>query len=194
MKKLNIKSGFPSFPEGDTQEYQGLLTVPGFLCSICNHGFNDRQSLKVHYNRFHIDYVLSSEKPASIFMQHFSNTAGKARSFFPVHLVGSQSSNIDVAAFIKKAREELQGADATVPAEERDYRKVDPWLLTTRWYVHLDNYDPAILCNILELPKKGQDFANLQEAVYALFLKAESFIVYTSDTVKCKLLTTQPKK
>ena len=185
--QITILPGFPPFPEPGNvvEEYAGLSTTPGLLCNSCEHGYTTLQDLKDHHRHIH-PAIPFPANPPDILKQAFSDMP-QHKSYFPVSPARVLSKNPGIAAFIKQAREKYLASNLRVPAEERDVRGVDVWLQTNRWHIHLDGYNAQVLSKILDIPKAGEEFDSLHQAVQYTFGSAKESILSTPELIRCKL-------
>lgn len=177
--------GDPSFPG-----FEGLRTHQGLRCGLCPKVLTVSSSMKKHHFKFHNDHPLPKTWD-SCYMQRFTNRPGPSSTFFEVQEPSPREATLPSA--IKTSLRNEMSKITMVSVTPRNSRRISPWLLSTGWYDHIQDYETAELLSLVTVPKDAE-FNGLKQLVLLYFKKATELIKSTGELPLQMLNTPYPLK
>ncbi|KZP26093.1 hypothetical protein FIBSPDRAFT_949579 [Athelia psychrophila] len=124
-------------------QFLGLRIHEGFGCAQCNYICGEVSSLETHYKQQADHPGQPPSSPPKIHYQHLTGR-GKGSTFLKVtpRAVPTSTDILeDMIADLRKAANSAGGD----PASKLNARQINPWMLTTKWYLHVEGADPLAL-------------------------------------------------
>jgi hypothetical protein len=177
MEEMGVQESLPEPYVTAAEEIQGLKVQDGIRCTFCPKPFRTVRSMQEHHRKIHKGSAMPSEWP-SCKMQQFNNgNACTLWEMIPRTLPSEHPPSDDeaiISEFIARSEVEIPYA---VPEDDRE---VSPWLLSTRWHLHVAPYDVRELRSLAALPDRDE-FPGLGAAVLAYFRAATDLVGHTLD-------------
>ena len=147
-------------------------------------------SANVHYSLAHSGIVKPKDVPIGDYQQLRN---GRDRDLFRVNPRVKKATSSD-EMLVAKLRAETDKAFAEVmQTSDLNSRAVAPWLLSTKWHIHIDGYDPGELMALVKPLSKRED-SRLVDLIHQYFEDAANLIDYTDELTLQHLNTPDPTK
>ncbi|KAG2005061.1 helicase domain-containing protein [Coprinopsis cinerea AmutBmut pab1-1] len=170
---------------------KGLAMVAD--CVRCPYCFQvyQRKSLRVHHHNTHSSQPLENNLPA-IYAQRFNG--GSHKRLFEVSLPLKPPQATQPEADLFQSVRSLRDAEiGRSPPANVDSRNVSPWLMATKWYLHVEPFETSQLRDLVAAPAKNDGRLGLiKTAVQAWFRHAYDLIPITPELVLQKLNSPNP--
>jgi hypothetical protein len=145
LTRYQIRDTFEPVKSGAYPPFAALNVTNGFICGSCGLAYGSSKHIKHHAKVEHVGTKVVNIARGPI--QHYHSGAGKASTYWTcipdLHI---DERNMDVAAL--RFMQEMKAKAASLLKVDHvpvDARKIDPWLLTTKWYLLTDGLDNASL-------------------------------------------------
>jgi hypothetical protein len=187
LHQLNVAAEMPDIPTEVVLEYEGLPVADGFQCEECFTIRGNEPSILKHYQQAHRGIA----KPAYWTRRHCQQfNHGSAKKMFPV-IRRQRKAPSSTAETISALRREM--AEENKRSDDRiDVRRISPWLLSTRWHLHVAGHDLAELRALVATQK--DDFPTLRDHVVVYLQDATDLIDSTHELVLKYLNSPDPQK
>jgi len=188
----------PSITNKGVMAFKGLKVLNGFACDHCPRVYTASKSMRTHHLQSHMDIPCPSMWQFCK-MQQFNSGGSGLRTLWRVLDAGSYSDNIaNISSndIIKNLRQEMSLQDQKTLAPQ-DERIISPWLRTTRWHEHVENYDIQPLRRLVEIPGRDNnntELPGIKQAVKVYFDEALAWLPLTDELVLQKLNSADPLK
>jgi hypothetical protein len=189
VEAMEVSENLPQTPTGpDLQEFAGLELHSGLRCRACPAIANGMNAMGVHYSKFHRGLVKPKDFP-SVHFQRLNNGVGSSAKFEVRRRKLKAPSPDEV--LIATIRTETDKAFAKeLDPSHLNARAVSPWLLSTKWHLHVAGHIPEKLMSLVKPPQQPR----LVGLVRRYFEEAADLIDHTDDLVLQHLNTPDPAK
>lgn len=189
VEDLDIVPHLPELDGGEAfDEFAGLTLHKGIFCNECPKIMGTPGSAKVHYSIAHRGVVKPKHLPTGYYQQ-----LRKGLGLFRVNprsrsTISSDEKLVEeIRAETDKAFMEVMGASCL------NARGVTPWLLSTKWHLHVDGHDPAELIALVKPLTKHEDY-KLVILVHQYFQHATDLIDHMDELTLQHLNSPDPTK
>jgi hypothetical protein len=197
VKELNIEGMLPDVGAGPLPEVSGLKLQKGLLCPKCGQVVGTENSMGKHYSGEHKG-VKKPKVFKTAFYQQFNQGSGSGRAIFQVEPKAKEPVSPDDVLVATLRSETDQTFQEDMDLADINARQVSPWLLTTKWHLHVDGLDPKELIELvkpLNDKEAGQVLAKrLVPLVKQYYDQATALIAQTDCLTLQHLNTPDPMK
>ena len=190
LEDLEISPVFPTLEGMVHDEFEGLKLYKGFYCQECPKVMGTPGSANVHYSNAHRGIAKPKNLPTGYYQQLRS---GRNRNLFRIkpQLRNMISSNEKIVEMLRVETD--KAFTEAIGIKELNARSVTPWLLSTKWHLHVNGYDPAELMALVKPLTKRENY-KLVDLVYKYFRDAADLIDHTEELILQHLHTPDPAK
>lgn len=174
--------------------FVGLAIKNGFRCQVCRKVQGTEKSIRQHHKMAHAPLIPYPSAWPSCPVQQL-NSGGKP-IMFEVTLQSTTELQHDGATVFDSSLHRLDmemGLATRMPLGQPNAREVSPWLLKTKWHVHVEPFDRGELRALVAVPKQ-REFPGLKEVMTAYLKSATAKIDLTTELVLRKLNSPDPVK
>lgn len=191
VEDLDISPEFPQLG-ADTvyEEFGGLTLHKGIYCQECPKVMGTSGSASVHYSTTHSGIAKPKRLPTGHYQQL---RRGQDRSLFRVKPWFRCTISSDEMLVANLRAETDKAFKDVLKTSDLNARAVTPWLLSTKWHLHIDGHDPAELMALVKPLTKREEF-RLVDLVHQYFQKATDLIDHTDELTLQHLNTPDPTK
>lgn len=190
IEDLDIAPDFPIMSGTDYDEFAGLNLSQGIYCMHCSKVMGTTGSASTHYSNVHRGTAKPKNLPTGYYQQL---RTGQDRGLFRVKPRARNAISAD-QTLVESLRAETDKAfTEAMGVSHLNARAVAPWLLTSKWHVHADGYDPAELMALVKPLTKRENFT-LVQLVDRYFRDATDLIDHTDELILQHLNTPDPTK
>jgi hypothetical protein len=172
--------------------FAGLRLHQGLSCGHCPKVVKNDAGASSHYSICHKG-VKKPEKLSIAHYQQFNKTASTQRSLFRVEAPQQNPSCPNTALVATLRAETDKGFKGDVHPKDLNARAISPWLLTTKWHLHVAGHNPHKLQALVE-PLKHRDMPRLVASVKLYYANAIDLIARTDELTLQHLNTADPAK
>jgi Orsellinic acid/F9775 biosynthesis cluster protein D len=191
-KAMEVSDNLPSPPAGPgLQEFAGLQLHTGLRCHACPKIANGMVAMGVHYSKCHRDLIKPEDFPSVHFQQLNNGVMSKAK--FEVQPRNLKTPSPDEMLIATIRAETDQGFSKGLDPATLNARSVSPWLLSTKWHLHVAGHIPEELMGLVK-PLQEAQAPRLVTLVKQYFEDATDLIDHTDDLVLQHLNTPDPAK
>jgi hypothetical protein len=137
----HIRDTFEEVESRAHPPFEALRIVDGFICGQCGVAYGSKKHMKHHVKNVHVGTRSISVGKGPI--QHYYDGAGKGSIYWtciPPTVRAEQDMSIQALRFMREVK--AQAADLLkVQHVAVDARKINPWLLATKWYLLTDGHN-----------------------------------------------------
>jgi hypothetical protein len=173
-------------------QYAGLALYDGIGCRHCSYACLSHETMRKHHQRCHPEMRTERHWP-QVKVQQLDRQIHS--SFFRV-LPWNKPELVSDDLYLKNLdhKMDFEGlGDNLATDEEVNARQVSPWLLTTKWHMHVAGYDPGELKALVATPKKDE-LPGLSNAIKELFQMGKDAMKRCPELVLQRLNTPDPAK
>ena len=191
IEDLDVDAVFPELShEVVYDEFAGLRLKMGIYCRHCLKVMGTTGSASTHYSLEHGDVTKPTDLPTGPYQQLRN---GRDRELYRVNPRSRKPTSSD-EMLVTTLRAETDKAFAEViQTSDLNSRAVSPWLLSTKWHLHVDGYDPEELMALVK-PLTKRENSRLVDLVHQYFEDATDLIDYTDELTLQHLNTSDPTK
>jgi len=182
-----IAGGGPPMPE-----FAGLQCHKGLLCKHCNKVVGTESSMAKHYTNDHAEV----QKPKifeEVDYQQLHQGSGSGRTIFQVELQPRKDVPPDAVLVARLRAETDKAFEEDIDISDVNSQGINPWLLTTKWHLHVDGYEVAHLQGLVK-PLHEKEAPRLVQLVEEYYINATALIDQTDDLTLQHLNTPDPAK
>ena len=196
-KVLDIMGVLDEFPEpgfgGPTcPEFGGLAPKQGYRCEECEKPLGTKASSAKHYSKAHPGIKKPKELP-DIYFQCLNRGTGPAQTLFEVLPFDTPDTDSDEMLVASLRAETDKSFQQSIDPSLLNARGISPWLLSTKWHLHVAGYDPRELMALVT-PVHKKDMPRLVSLVHSYYLQATALIEETDDLTLQYLNSPDPGK
>ena len=196
-KALDIMGVMDVFPEPgfggpECPAFGGLGIKQGYRCEECEQALGTKASSAKHYSKVHPGIKKPKELP-DIYTQCLNYGAGPARTLFEVLPFDTPDTNSDEMLVASLRAETDKSFQQSIDPSLLNARGISPWLLSTKWHLHVAGYDPRELMALVT-PMHKKDMPRLVSLVHSYYLQATALIEETDDLTLQYLNSPDPGK
>lgn len=137
-------------------EVSGVLLQQGLQCPECKKVLGTENSMARHYSVDH-----KGVKKPKVFRpahyQQLNQGSGPGRAIFQVEPMTKKPASLNDVLVSTLRAETDEAFQEDIDLADINARQVSPWLLTTKWHLHVDGYDAK---ELIELVKPLNDKEN----------------------------------
>lgn len=171
----------PSFPDLNSdivyEEFAGLTLHVGIYCQECPKVMGTSGSANVHYSTAHIGITKPKNLPTGYYQKLRRGTNGA------LFRVNPQSKSVISSdeVLVEQLRAETDKNFADIlESSDLNARAVTPWLISTKWHLHVEGHDPAELMALVK-PLTKRENLRLVDLVNKYFRDACNLIDQTDE-------------
>jgi hypothetical protein len=184
----------PEFPElcWDIvyDEFSGLTLQEGIYCNECPKVMGTMGSASTHYSTAHSGI----KKPKDLPIGHYQQlNRGLDRVLFRVIPRSRHATSSDEMLVATLRAETDKAFTEAIQNSNLNARAVTPWLLSTKWHLHIDGYDPRELMALVK-PLSTREDSRLVDLVHQYYDDATDLIDHTDELTLQHLNTPDPTK
>lgn len=156
-------------------EYLGLKLHSGFSCKYCEHVCGTIGSLGNHYTNTS-DHGKAPRTAPRVHYQRLTAQGLKGSTFFKVLPRASLSVVTPIESMLSDLRKAADKVGSQ-PASKLNARQIDPWMLSTKWYLHVEGTDSTTLKGLVAPTKEIGDIVKAYFAHTIELLGSTDFLV-----------------
>lgn len=192
VEAMGVPESLPPTPTGpDLQEFAGLELHDGLRCGSCPAITNGMPAMGVHYSKYHKGIVKPKDF-TSVKFQRLNNGV-MHNTKFEVRPRNLKAPSPDEALIATMRAETDEAFAKGLDPARLNARSVSPWLLTTKWHLHIAGHAPEALMSAVK-PLQEAEVPRLVGLVKRYFEDAADLIDITDDLVLQHLNTPDPAK
>lgn len=196
-KALEIMGVVDEFPEpgfgGPTcPAFGGLELYKGHRCEECGKALSTKNHCAKHYSEAHPGIKKPKTLP-SIHYQHLNKGKGPPRTLFEVLPFDAPDVNSDEMLVMTLRAETDKNFQKRMDPSTLNARGISPWLLSTKWHLHVAGYDPKELMALVT-PLHKKDMPRLVSLVHLYYSQATALIDETDELTLQYLNSSDPGK
>jgi len=188
---LDIEAEFPELGNDVVyEEFAGLKLREGIYCTECPKVMGTIGSANVHYSTAHTGIKKPKDLPLGNCQQL---KRGRDCALFRVNPRVRSATTSDELLVATLRAETDKVFSETIQTSDLNARAITPWLLSTKWHLHIDGYDPEELKALVK-PLSKQEDSRLVDLVHQYFNDATDLIEHTDELTLQHLNTPDPTK
>jgi hypothetical protein len=190
IEAMEVSDNLPASPTGPgLLEFAGLELHTGLRCRACPKIANGMPAMGVHYSKCHRDLIKPKDFPSVHFQRLNNGVMSKAK--FEVQPRNLKAPSPDETLIAAIRDETDKGFSKMLDPASLNARSVSPWLLSTKWHLHVAGHVPEeLMCLVKPLAEAHR----LVALVKQYFEDAADLIDHTDDLVLQHLNTPDPAK
>lgn len=173
-------------------EFAGLQRHRGYLCKHCKKVVGTKGSMAKHYTNEHPE-VQKPKEFEIVDYQQLHQGGGRGQMIFQVEPRPQKAMSPDDLLVATLRAETDKAFEEEIELSDVNSRGVNPWLLTTKWHMHVDGYEVEHLRGLVK-PLRAKEAPRLVELVEKYYVNATALIEQTDALTLQHLNTPDPAK
>jgi Orsellinic acid/F9775 biosynthesis cluster protein D len=190
IEQADISPTYPCIASSQTpcKPISGITIQNCAGCPYCPYTAS-KDAVRKHLKKEHSEQTGTPEN--NIFAQVIN--PGVTKILFRVMPPVSTATVTAGHSSIRQDLEEFNWKSFARPVNTTNPRLISPWLMRTRWHLHVQGYDIDKLCALVAVPV-DDEFPGLQKHLLQYLESATDLLDYTDELVLQKINTADPEK